>query len=96
MKYDRWNIVEQPGHYVRGFLAFRSPRGDVRKHPRVCLALREKKGTHLSPKIMLSHIPFAGMEDAKHSEIFSGRRSGGDEIHNMGIIFCDLCMSRKA
>ena len=25
-EYGRWNIVAQPGHYVRGFSAFRSPR----------------------------------------------------------------------
>ena len=45
--------------------------------PRVCLDLRVKKGTSFSPDMMLSHIPCAGMEDPKHSEIFLGRRSGG-------------------
>ena len=77
MKYDRWNIVAQPGHLCSGFFTFRSPRGDVRKHLRFCLDLRVKRGRILARiYMMLSHIPGAGREDPKHSEIFSGRRSG--------------------
>ena len=69
--------LHSPDTYVRRFSAFRSPRGDVRKHQHVCLDLRVKRGTPSSANMMLSHIPYAGREDAKHSEIFSGRRSGG-------------------
>ena len=53
------------------------PEGICESTPRVRLDLRVKKGTPFSPNMMLSHIPCAGREDPKHSEIFSGRRSGG-------------------
>ena len=82
--------------YVWGFQLFARPEWDLRKDPRVCLDLWEKRGTPFSPNMMLSHIPRAGMEDAKQSGILSGRRSEGDEIHNMGIIFSHHFMFRKA
>ena len=77
-------------------LSLARPEGMCESTPRVCLGLRVKRGTPLSPNMMLSHIPRAGMEDAKQSGILSGRRSEGDEIHNMGIIFSHHFMFRKA
>ena len=70
-----------------GFQPLARPEGMCESTPRVCLDLRVKKETSFSPNMMFSHIPCAGMEDAKHSEIFSRRRSGGMRYIGRGSFF---------
>ena len=69
------------------FQPFARPEGMCESTPRVCLDLRVKKGTSFSSNMMLSLIPCAAMEDAKHSEIFSRRRSGGIRSIARGSFF---------
>ena len=69
--------LHSPDTMFGGFQPLARPEGMCESTPRVCLNLRVKKGTPFSPNMVLSHIPCAGMEDPTHSEIFSGRTSGG-------------------